>query len=50
MTDEEKRSAIKRINERKAQIKRDFGEDSSLYRDYANAVYLAIPDDALLPS
>lgn len=50
MTYEEKRSAIKRINERKAQIKRDFGEDSSLYRDYANAVYLAIPDDALLPS
>lgn len=50
MTDEQKVSAIKRINERKAQIKRDFGEDSSIYRQYDNAVYLAIPDDALLPS
>lgn len=50
MTHEQKVSAIKRINERKAQIKRDFGEDSSLYRQYSNAVDLAIPDDALLPS
>lgn len=50
MTDEQKVSAIKRINERKAQIKRDFGEDSSLYRQYSNAVDLAIPDAALLPS
>lgn len=50
MTDEQKVSAIKRINERKAQIKRDFGEDSSLYRQYSNAVDLAIPDSALLPS
>lgn len=50
MTDEQKVSAIKRINERKAQIKRDFGEDSSLYRQFDNAVYLAIPDEALLPS
>ena len=50
MTHEQKVSAIKRINERKAQIKRDFGEDSSLYRQYANAVDLAIPDAALLPS
>lgn len=50
MTDEQKVSAIKRINERKAQIKRDFGEDSSLYRQYSDVVYLAIPDDALLPS
>lgn len=50
MTDEQKVSAIKRINERRAQMKRDFGEDSSLYRNYDYAIYLAIPDDALLPS
>ena len=50
MTDEQKVSAIKRINERRAQMRRDFGEDSSLYRQYDNAINLAIPDDALLPS
>lgn len=50
MTDAQKVSAIKRINERRAQMGRDFGEDSSLYRDFDNAIYLAIPDDALLPS
>lgn len=50
MTDEQKVSAIKRINERRAQMRRDFGEDSSLYRNYDYAIYLAIPDDALLPS
>lgn len=50
MTDEQKVSAIKRINERRAQMRRDFGEDSSLYRNYDYAIYLTIPDDALLPS
>ena len=50
MTDEQKVSAIKRINERRAQMRRDFGEDSSLYRQYDNAINLAISDDALLPS
>ena len=50
MTHEQKVSAIKRINERRAQMRRDFGEDSSLYRQYDNAIQLSIPDAALLPS
>lgn len=52
MTDEQKEKAkdIKRINERMAEMRRRFGEDSSLYRNFQNAVTLTIPDDAILPS
>lgn len=52
MTEEQKEKAkdVKRINQRMADIRKRFGEDSSLYRNYANAIILAIPDDAILPS
>lgn len=40
--DPSKASAIKRLNERQAEIGRQFGEDSSIYRDYHNALLVAV--------
>ena len=50
MTDAQKVSAIKRINERLAEMGRQFGKDSGIYRDYKNAILLAIPEEALTRS
>ena len=36
--DPHKASVIKRLNERQAEIRRQFGEDSSIYRDYHNTL------------
>lgn len=36
--DPHKASVIKRLNERQAEIRRQFGEDSSIYKDYHNTL------------
>lgn len=46
MTEAQKVSAIKRINERLAAIGREFGKDSELYQRFKNAITLSIPEDA----
>ena len=50
MTESQKVSAIKRINERLAEMGRQFGKDSGIYQDYKNAILLAIPEETLTRS
>lgn len=40
--DPHKASVIKRLNERQAEIRRQFGEDSQSYRDYHNALLVVV--------
>lgn len=43
-------SKIKRINERLAEMERQFGKNSGIVEDYKNAIELSIPDPALNPN
>ena len=45
MTDEEKRSAIKRLNERLTDIARSFGADSPIYKEFLNKIKAAVGPD-----
>lgn len=47
MTDQEKDSAIKKINERYTEICRQFGKNSGVARDYRNTMELAFGEDNL---
>lgn len=48
--DATKASKIKRLNERQAEIRRQFGENSSIYRDYHNALLAAVGPENFTPS
>ena len=45
MTKEEKRSAIKRLNERLTDMARTFGTRSAIYKEYLNKIQIAVSTD-----
>lgn len=47
MTEQQKDSAIKKINERYTDICRQFGKDSGIARDYRNSMELAVGEENL---